>query len=437
MKRVLFVAAMFGCVTSAFAETTAIVGATVHTVGANGTLDSATVVIRDGRIAAVGRDLAVPDDATVVNAIGKIVTPGLFTPRGNIGLVEVGFSAGPLDAVQRGDQFTASFDVADAFNPRSTLIPINRVEGVTRALIEPRPGFPDDSGMTSSVISGLAAVVNLSGDADSVDRRGAALVVTLGEAGVSYAGTSRASPWLLLKQALREAADYREHSDAHERGQHRDYALSLADLDALQGVLSGDVPLLVNVDRASDILALVRLVEELGLRAIVSGGAEAWMHAAALAEANIPVILAPASNLPSNFDRLNVRSDAAKLLVDAGVRVMFADSEGHTHNARNITQSAGNATVAGLTRDEALRAITLTPAEVYGVADSVGSLDVGKDADIVIWPGDPLELTVYPEQVFIKGESVPMVSRQTLLFERYRDVASEMPPAYRKQGASD
>lgn len=432
MKRLLLAAMLFGCVTSALAETTAIVGATVHTIGAKGTLESATVLIRDGRIAAVGSDVRVPDDAEVINAIGKVVTPGLFTPRGYLGLVEVGFSAGPLDAVQRGDQFTASFDVADAFNPQSTLIPVNRVEGVTRALVEPRPGFADDSGFTSSVISGLAAVVNLSGEPDSVDRRAAALVVTLGEAGVGYAGTSRVSPWLLLKQALSEAADYREHRDAHERGQHRDYTLSLADLDALQGVLSGDVPLFVNVDRASDILALVRLVEERELRAIISGGVEAWMHADALAAADIPVILAPASNLPSDFDRLNARGDAATILVDAGVRVMFADSQSHTHNARNITQSAGNSTVAGLTRDEALRAITLTPAEVYGVADSVGSLDVGKDADVVIWPGDPLELTVYPERVFIKGASMPMSSRQTLLFERYRDVTSETPPAYRR-----
>ena len=110
---------------------------------------------------------------------------------------------------------------------------------------------------------------------------------------------------------------------------------------------------------------------------------------------------------------------------------MFADGQSHTHNARNITQSAGNSSAIGLPWPQALRAITLTPAEVYGIADRAGSIEVGKDADVVIWPGDPLELMNYPEQVFIQGQAIPMVSRQTLLRDRYRDVASDSPPAYR------
>lgn len=110
---------------------------------------------------------------------------------------------------------------------------------------------------------------------------------------------------------------------------------------------------------------------------------------------------------------------------------MFSDGDGHTHNARNITQSAGNASVSGLSWNESLRAITLTPAEVYGVSDRVGSIEVGKIADVVIWPADPLELTSYPEQVFINGKSVPMTSRQTLLRDRYREITSDEPPAYR------
>ena len=415
----------------AHAETTAIVGATVHTVGPYGTLENATIIISDGRIIAVGDNMKAPDGATVVDASGKIITPGLFTPYGSLGLVEVGFSAGPDDSVQRGDEFTASFDIADAYNRRSTLIGINRIEGVTRALIAPNASEPDESGNTSHVISGLATVVNLGDGPGSIDRRAAALVVNLGEPSVELAGGSRAAVLMTLRQALDETRDFRDHSDAHERGQHSDYTYSVADLEALQAVLSGDVPMLAIIDRASDIEILIALAQEYGIRTIIGGGVEAWMLADELAASNIPVILAPTANLPSNFDRLNASLKSAPILAAAGVKIAFADGQSQTHNARNITQSAGNAVAEGLPWDDALRAITLTPAEMYGVSDRVGSIEAGKDADIVIWPGDPLELTNYPEQVFIKGKSVEMVSRQTLLRDRYLDTDDKRPPAYR------
>jgi hypothetical protein len=238
------------------AEMTAIVGATVHTVGPQGTLENATVIVEDGLIRAVGTCIDVPEGAIRIDAGGKIATPGLFTPMGNIGLVEVGYSAGPLDYVQRGDQFTASFDVADAFNPRSTLIAVNRIEGVTRALVAPAASPPDVTGWTSHVISGMAAVANLSGGAASIDRRDAALVVNLGEGGVAYAGSSRVSALLVLQNALDEARDFALHRAEFERGAHRDYSVSLTDLIALQSVLAGEVPLLANVHRASDIAGL-------------------------------------------------------------------------------------------------------------------------------------------------------------------------------------
>lgn len=431
MKRLTFIILVLISFGAAYAETTAITGATVHTVGPNGTIENATVVFADGRIVAVGDNVSVPAGATVIDAADKVVTPGLFTPIGSLGLVEVGFSAGPVDSDQRGDQFTASFDVADAFNRRSTLIPINRMEGVTRALIAPNPGGMDEAGNNSSIFSGLATVVNLGATGDSIDRRAAAMVVTLGQRGVDYAGGSRAAVLLQLRSALDEARDYRDHSDAHERGQHSDYTLSVADLEALQGVLSGNVPLLANVDRAADIEELISLKVEYGIRVIINGGTEAWMLAAHVAAANIPVILAPTDNLPSNFDRLNATAKSAAILADAGVTIAFADGESQTHNARNITQSAGNAAAEGLSWDAALRAITLSPAEMYGVAGRVGSIELGKDADLVIWPGDPLELTNYAEQVFIRGESVEMVSRQTLLRDRYLDTDDKRPPAYR------
>ncbi len=413
------------------AQTTAVIGGTVHTAGPAGTIENATVIIEDGVITAVGKNIATPSGAIIVNATGKFVTPGLFTPFGQLGLVEVGNSAGPLDAVQRGDQFTAGFDIADAFNPRSTLIAINRIEGVTRALIAPRSQGADGEGHTSHVISGLAAVVNLGDQSAPIDKRAAALVVNLGEQGAGLAGTSRVSALLVLRNALDEALDYRANKNAFERGQRRDYNYSVADLEALQGVLMGDIPLLAHVERASDIEVLIRLAAEYNIRAIVKGGTEAWMIADQLAAAEIPVLMGPTANLPSSFDRINARRDAAGLLIEAGVKVGFVGSQSQTHNARNITQSAGNAVSEGLSWDEALRAITLAPAEIYGLADQIGSIEAGKQADIVIWPGDPLELTNYPEKVFINGDAIPMISRQTLLRDRYMQTETGKPPAFR------
>jgi len=381
------------------AQSTAIVGGTAVTMGPQGTVENATIVIDNGQFISVTADGAVPDGATVVDASGKIVTPGLFTPIGSLGLVEVGFSAGPLDQLQRGEEFTASFDIADAYNPRSTLIAINRIEGVTRAVIVPSPGFPDESGSSGSVLAGLAAMVNLGGGDDSVERRSVAMMVSLGQGGSGLAGGSRAGAVLELRAALDAAQSYGD-----DPGEREDYKLSLSDLDALQGVLNGDVPIYVNVNRASDISVLIDLVDEYGLSAIIVGGSEAWM----------------------------VAGESAAMLADAGVTIAFADGQSQTHNARNITQSAGNAVAYGLSRDDALRAITIAPAEIFGAADRVGSIEVGKEADVVIWPADPLELTSYPEQVYIKGNAVEMTSRQTLLRDRYLQIDSDTPPAYRR-----
>lgn len=409
------------------AATTAIVGGKVHTVGPQGTIENGTVLIVDGRIAAVGADVEVPAGAETIDASGKIVTPGLFSPYGQLGLVEVGSSAGPTDYSQRGDQFTAGFDIADAYNSRSTLIPVNRIEGVTRAVVAPAPGHPDESGH-GHILAGLAAIVNL-GDNNVLDQRAAAMVVTLGESGASLSGGTRTGAWLTLRNSLNEALDYRDHKGDFERGMRRAYTHSMMDLDALQGVINGNTPLIVNIDRASDIEVLIDLVNEYSLSAIITGGSEAWLLADKIAAARIPIIVGPTANLPGNFDRINARLGTAAVLINAGVKVAIADSDARTHNARNMTQSAGNAVANGLGWDAALRAITLTPAEIFGMAATTGSIEAGKAADVVIWPGDPLELTNYPDAVFINGEAVPMESRQTMLRDRY--MQTNRPPAYR------
>lgn len=419
----------------AFAQTTVITGAEVHTVSSAGTLENATIVIDNGRITAVGSDIAIPADAEQLDASGKIITPGLFAPHTQLGLTEVSAVQGTNDAVQRGDDFSAGFDVADAYNPRSMLIAINRIDGITRAAIAPQAGRPDEAGNSSRVLSGIGSVVHLGNGADKFVKRGGVVVANFGETGSSLAGGSRAAAVQILRAALDDAMNYRQNKAAYDRGDWRDYSVSTADLRALLSVLDRRSSLLFNVNRASDISIVLNIAAEYNLRAIIAGGAEAWMVADDLAAANVPIILDGINNLPGSFDRINARLDSASVLAAAGVRFAFEAGSlgpgGRTHNARNITQAAGIAVANGLSWDDALEAITLAPAEIYDVDNVTGSIEIGKDADLVIWNADPLELTSYPEQVFIQGESVSMESRQTLLRDRYLQTDSDKPPAFR------
>ena len=412
------------------AQTTAITGATVHTVGPAGSLDNATIVIENGRIAEVGTGIQVPAGATVIDATGKIVTPGYFSPMGQLGLSEVSAVGGTNDAVQRGDDFSAGFDVADAYNRRSVVIPITRIEGITRAVIAPRAGGPDGEGNSSRVLSGLASVVQLGDGSDYLTRRGVAVVANFGETGSAVAAGSRAAAIQELRAAFTDALDYRQNRAASDRGDWREYSVSAADLEALISVLEGNRAIVFNANRASDIEVIVRLATEYSLRAIVIGGAEAWMLANELAAANVSVIIDGTANLPGDFDRINARLESGGILAAAGVRVAFG-AGAQTHQARNIKQSAGNAVANGMDWDDALEAITLAPAMMYGVGSEVGSIEAGKFADVVIWGADPLELSSYPEQVIIQGESITMVSRQTLLRDRYLQTDTDKPPAFR------
>jgi len=415
---------------AASAQTTAITGATVHTVGPEGTLENATVVIENGQIAEIGTGIQVPAGAKLIDASGKIITPGLFSAMGQLGLSEVGAVSGTNDAVQRGDDFSAGFDVADAYNRRSVVIPISRIDGITRALIAPRAGRPDEQGNSSRVLSGLASVVQLGDSGNYLTRHGVAVVANLGETGSAVAAGSRAAAIQQLRAALADALDYRRNKAAYERGDWREYSVSTADLEALISVVEGERSMIFNANRASDIEVVIKLASEFSLSAIIIGGAEAWMLANELAAAKVSVIIDGTANLPGNFDRINARLETGGILAAAGVRVAFG-AGAQTHQARNITQSAGNAVANGMDWDAALEAITLAPAQMYGVDREVGSLEPGKSADLIIWGADPLELTSYPEQVFIQGESIPMESRQTLLRDRYLQTDTVKPPAFR------
>ncbi len=392
------------------APTYAITGGAVHTLGAAGKIDNGTVLIKDGRILAVGSNLEIPTDAERIDATGKIVTPGIFDPQSQFGVVEVGAVSETRDASAGKSRFSAAFDVADAINPRSVLIPVNRIAGVTRAMVSPTNG-------DNHIIAGRGAIIDLGSTAGFIHRDPAAMFATLGESGAKQAGGSRAAALLALREALQDARDYAANTKAYASNQRRSYTLTRLDLEALGPVLDGTMPLVIHVERASDIEAALRLARDFKLKLVVSGGAEAWMVADQLAGARVPVLLNPLQNLPTHFETLGSTLQNAARLQQAGVLIAFAT--GDTHNARNVTQAAGNAVANGLPWLDALKALMLNPARIYGMDKDLGTLEPGKLADIVIWSADPLELSSSVDQVFIAGRRIPMLSRQTLLRDRY------------------
>jgi imidazolonepropionase-like amidohydrolase len=400
----------------------AITGATVHTVGRAGTLQGATVLVENGRIRAVGQGLPVPAGARTIDARGKVVTPGLFDSLTQIGIVEVNAVSGSRDTTTELDRLTAAINVADALNPRSMLIPVNRVEGLTHAVVAPSPG--------KSLIAGRGPVIHLGLGPDLVIRSPAALFAVLGEEGARRAGGSRAAAILLLRSALDDALDYAAHKAAWEKAERRPYALSHLDLEALVPVAKGELPLVIEVERASDIEAALRLARERHLQLVLAGAGEAWMVAGEIAAAKVPVLLNPLENRPASFERLGATLENAARLDRAGVA--FAFMSGDSHNARNLRQAAGNAVANGLPWDAALRAMTVSPARIWHLDDRLGTLEPGKEADLVIWDGDPLEVTSAAERVFIRGVEMPMKTRQTELRDRYRKLGGPLPPAYEK-----
>ena len=391
------------------ADSIAITNAEIHTLGRAGIITHGTLLIRDHRIEAVGENLTPPPSARVIDAGGKPVTPGLFDAYTSLGIKEIDGVSESDDSASRKPHLGAALDAADAFNPRSTLIPVNRIEGLTRAATAPENG-------NDSLFAGQGAVISLGSLSNWLVKPKAAMYAELGEGGAKRTGGSRSATWATLREYLDEV----RRAGTPRLNPDRPSELSQLDIEALKPVLAGEEPLVVYVNRASDILSALKFAEDNNIRLVVRGGAEAWLVAPQLAERKVPVILDPRLDLPQHFESLAARADAAALLQKAGVLVAIAlDDEFGTHNARNLRQLAGNAVVHGLDREAALAAITLNPARVYGVDGTLGSLEPGKIADVVVWDGDPLETTSFPRTVLIEGAEVPLRSRQTELRDRY------------------
>jgi len=411
---------------------TAVIGGTVYTMEDGEARENAMVLVGDdGRIEAVGGSLTVPEGYERVDASGHIVTPGLIDSHSQIGLVEISGEASTVDArvttltigsqppVLERYRLGPAFDIQYAVNPDSTLFPVSRVEGVTRAVVTPVPG--------NDPLSGWGAAITLSeSDMLSVPRLQPRLALfgAIGSDAALYVGGSRSAVIQRLRYAFEQGRAYRPgRYQAEEGGYTRTEAA------ALREFLDSDKPLVLTVHRANEIRQALALARDFEVPLILHGASEAWKLADAIAAADVPVIVDVLANLPVSYDQLGARLDNATLLHEAGAHVIFTAED--SHNVRLLRQIAGNAVAEGLPWRAALAAVTRHPAEAFGLPAGTGTLTAGAPADLVIWNGDPLEVTTWAERVMIGGAWVPMESRQTRLLERYRSLEGEEPFGYR------
>jgi hypothetical protein len=414
-NRALAVLAMAGslAIFDVEAQTLFINDATVYTMNNQSVLQDADLLIRDGRIRTIGHRLTAPVDATVIEADGRPVTPGFFAGITAIGLQDIPLEAATVDSGLNMPALRPEFDVTLAFNPDSVVVPITRIEGYTWTVL--------GANRSGSIIGGQGQAVTLDGGYRSFLGE-KLLFVDVGSDASEQSGGSRAGQWMLLGQAMLEAGNVEIRWTPNA-------LLTTSGRPALARYI-GQGTVLFQVDRASDILQVLDFCQVQQLNPVIVGGAEAWKVADQLAEAGVAVLLNPLANLPANFDQLGARLDNAAILHEAGVTISF--QIGETNNARKLRQAAGNAVANGLPWEAALAGLTINPANIFGLTGGIGTLEQDGVADLVIWSGDPLEVTTVADQVIIAGQVMPMVSRQTELRDRYLPETPDMPGAYIK-----
>ncbi|QCI94039.1 amidohydrolase family protein [Novosphingobium sp. EMRT-2] len=422
----------------------AIVNARVAVGDGSAPIENGVVVARGGKIVAAGAGVAVPAGVRVIDAGGKWVTPGLVIAVTDLGLVDVGAVSESNDDDADKAVFNAALDVSVAIDPDAPPVAVSRTGGVTRAAVAPVAG--------NAIFAGQGAVIDLAATADPVTHARAFQYVELGERGASLAGGSRVAAQALLRNALREARELERRAGlsapgvaggdprmvSSVQGQATDTLLTRFDAAALVPVVTGRQPLYVHVDRAADIRATLALKREFpALRLVVVGAAEGWRVAGELAAARVPVIATALTDLPGRFETLAATQSNVGRMKKAGVKVAignFYDGE----QPRYAPQYAGNLVgvarvpgATGLTWGEALAAITSVPAEIIGEGDHFGSLTPGRAADVVVWDGDPLEVTSGVVAVYVDGVAQSLVNHQTRLRDRYRHPQEgSLPKAY-------
>ncbi len=428
MRHFLFVAAALAAIAApAYAETIAITGGKVIIGDGSAPIEGGTVVIRDGNVVSAGAGIAVPAGARQIDASGKWVTPGVFAGFTRLGLAEVDAVNGTNDKSGGKSGFSAAIDIAPAIDPFRSPFAVNRSAGVTRAVVAPEAA--------DSIFAGQGAIADLGADSDPVTKARAFQFAEFGEDGAANAGGSRAGTHLHFRAMLREAQDY-----AAGRGTFDDELLKAEDAKALLSVLRGETRLLIHVEGANDMLRLIELKREFpAVKMVFVGATEGWRVAAQLAQAGIPVIASALNDLPASFEMLGATQSNIGRMKDAGVKVaigMINDRD--SHQLRYTTQYAGNLVsletvpgATGLSWDEAFAAVSSVPADIIGVGDRYGSLKAGKAADVVVWDGDPLELSSAPTTVIIDGIEQPLSNRQQRLRDRYaRPMEGDLTKAY-------
>ncbi|WP_292065381.1 amidohydrolase family protein [Brevundimonas sp. UBA7664] len=442
---ILGAACMAALATPAFAQSlTAITGGRVLTGTA--VIENGTVVIQNGRVVSVGTGAA-PAGARVIDARGKVVSPGFVAVDSGLGGSEISSVGGSDDLSNGANSISASFDVSYGLDPWSFTLPVARLGGITRAIVVPShagggggghahddsdfAGVGDGGLQSPGLFAGQAAIIHLAQGTDILVKPRVAMVAPFGEAGAGIAGGARGAQFTQFKETLAEVRLYARNRAAYDRAGLRDLSLSRADLEALIPVANGTMPLIVTVRRAADIQQVLRLAREEGVKIILDGAEEGWLVADQIAAANVPVLLNPVSNLPGNLETRAARMQNAAVLDAAGVLIAIKGNEGSIHRARETRYNAGNAVSHGLPYDAAIEAITVNPARIFGMAGQFGELRAGAAADVVIWSGDPLEPLSNAETIFIGGAEQAPTSRQFLLRDRYRDGGEgAMPPAY-------
>ena len=386
------------------AEELLLKNAKIHTATDRGTIEKADILIRDGKIVRIGKNI-VSSRAVEKDLSGKVISPGLIAPLTQLGIVEIELIPETRD--DRSDIYSAGLSIDSAFNPSSTLIPYNLTGGITVSLTSPS---------SSGLFSGLTSAFSLSGSLEeSLISSNIALSANIGGGEDSIAAKVQ-----LLEDSLTLSAfvEFKECLEMH----HNKASLpdgvnySCRDLFALKRVVDKKIPLVVRANRASVILTLIDFAKTNNINLIINGAEEGWRVSKQLAEAEIPVILQPIDNIPNSFNELGSRLDNASLLHKSGVKILIGSHE--THNAYLSRQGAGIAVSYGLPWEEALKGLTKNIAEVFNL-DKRGSIQPGYIADIVIWSGDPLEVTSFVEQVYLSGESVPAKNRSMRLKDRY------------------
>lgn len=404
-------------------DTYAIRNARIVTV-TGATVENGTVVISNGKIAAVGANVSVPPGAKIIDASGLSVYPGMIDSGTEIGLTEISSVPATVDTSEIGDN-NANIHVDVAIRPDSSHIPVTRVNGVTTVLTEPRGG----------TITGRSALINLDGwvPRDMILKSPAAMHINwpgdVGRGG-DFGGFGQQRS---ITEARREQerqvesirkilSDAKAYADAKE-ARAKDASLPKQDVDlkleALIPVVRGQMPVVIAANAERDIRNAMAFADEMKIKMILSGGIEAYRLAGQLRAKNIPVLVGPVLRMPNREDDPYDAAFAnAGLLSKAGVKIAFQTLD--SAHVRDLPYHAGMAAAFGLPKEEALKAVTIYPAEIWGVADRIGSIEQGKIANLIVTDGDPLEILTQVKYLFINGRQIPLTSKHTELYEKYK-----------------